>query len=130
MQSITLSDEVLSRDAERGFYVKGERAETATTGPLKDRQLEDVLIQMHGDVSPQLIREVVQELRMCDRCNELWHRLVIRGWTVSPPVPFFQFKMDVNCLSSAIACDVFWKLINYSSKGFQGRRTVGVTRVT
>lgn len=89
MQSITLSDQVLSRDTEGGFYVKGEGAETATTGPLKDRQLEDVLIQMHGDVSPQLIREVVQELRMCDRCNELWHRLVIREWTVSPPVPFF-----------------------------------------
>lgn len=66
MQSISLSDEVLSGDTEGGFYVKGERAETAATGPLKDRQLEDVLIQMHGDVGPQLIREVVQELRMGD----------------------------------------------------------------
>lgn len=89
MQSVTLSDEVLSRDAEGGFYVEGEWAQTATAGPLKHRQLEDVLIQMHGDVGPQLIREVVQELRMCDRCNEVWHRLVIRDWTTLPPVPLF-----------------------------------------
>lgn len=51
--------------------MEGERAQAATAGPLKDRQLEDVLIQMHGDVGPQLIREVVQELGMCDRCNEV-----------------------------------------------------------
>lgn len=52
MQCITMSDQVLPRDAEGGFYMERERAQAATTGPLKDRQLEDVLIQMHGDVSP------------------------------------------------------------------------------
>lgn len=71
MKRVALTDEVLPRDAERGFYMEGERAQAATTGPLKDRQLEDVLIQMHGDVGPQLLREVVQELGMCDRCNEV-----------------------------------------------------------
>lgn len=71
MQRITLSDQVLPGDAEGGFYMKRERAQAATTGPLKDRQLEDVLIQMHGDVGPQLIGEVMQELGMCDRCNEV-----------------------------------------------------------
>lgn len=71
MQRVALTDEVLPRDAEGGFYMEGERAQTATTGSLKNRQLEDVLIQVHGDVGPQLIREVVQELEMCDRCNEV-----------------------------------------------------------
>lgn len=71
MQRVTLTDEVLPRDTEGGFYVEGERAQAATTGPLEDRQLEDVLIQMHGDVGPELVREVVQELGMCDRCNEV-----------------------------------------------------------
>lgn len=52
MQCITMSDQVLPRDAEGGFYMERERAQAATTGPLKDWQLEDVLIQMHGDVSP------------------------------------------------------------------------------
>lgn len=53
--------------------MEGQGAQTATTGPLKDWQLEDVLIQMHGDVGPELVREVVQELRTCDRCNEMRH---------------------------------------------------------
>lgn len=73
MKRIALTDQVLPRDTERGFYMEGERAQAATTGPLKDRQLENVLIQMHGDVSPQLIREVMQELGMCDRCEEMRH---------------------------------------------------------
>lgn len=77
MQRVTLADEVLPGDAEGGFYVEGERAQTATTGPLEDRQLQDVLIQMHGDVGPQLIREVVQELgNVCVtdvmRCDTDW----------------------------------------------------------
>ncbi len=71
MQRIALTDEVLPRDTEGGFYMKRERAQAATTGPLKNGQLEDVLIQMHGDVGPQLVRKVVQELGMCDRCNEV-----------------------------------------------------------
>lgn len=71
MQRVTVTDEVLARDAEGRFYMEGERAQAATTGPLKDRQLEDVLIQMHGDVGPQLIREIMQELGKCDRCNEV-----------------------------------------------------------
>lgn len=50
MQSVTLTDEVLPRYAEGGFYMEGERAQAATTSSLKDRQLEDVLIQMHGNV--------------------------------------------------------------------------------
>lgn len=73
MQCVTLTDEVFPRDAEGGFYMEGERAQTATTGPLKDWQLEDVLVQMHGNVCPQLIGEVVQELWMCDRWNEVRH---------------------------------------------------------
>lgn len=67
MQRVTLPDEGLPRDTEGSFYMEGERAQTATTGPHEDGELEDVLIQMHGDVGPQLIREVVQELGICDR---------------------------------------------------------------
>ncbi|TNN54377.1 hypothetical protein EYF80_035395 [Liparis tanakae] len=71
VQRVTLTDEVLPGDAEGGFYVERQRAQAAATGPLKNRQLEDVLIQMHGDVSPQLIGEVVEELRTGDRCNKV-----------------------------------------------------------
>ena len=78
--------------------MKGERAQAATTGPLEDRQLEDVLIQMHGDVSPQLVREVVQELGTGDRCNEMRHWLVIREWIVLPLVPP-PFWISIGCQS-------------------------------
>lgn len=71
MKCIALTDQVLPGDTEGGLYMERERAQAAPTRPLKDRQLEDVLVQMHGDVSPQLVREVMQELGTCDRCNEV-----------------------------------------------------------
>jgi hypothetical protein len=42
--------------------VQRERAQAAAAGALEHGQLQDVLVQVHGDVGPQLVREVVQEL--------------------------------------------------------------------
>lgn len=64
MQRVTLPDQVLPGGAEGRLDVEGEGAEAAAACPLEDGQLEDVLVQVHGDVGPQLIGEVVEELGM------------------------------------------------------------------
>lgn len=62
MEGVTLANEVLSGRAEGGFDVQRERAQAPPAGALEHGQLQDVLVQVHGDVRPQLIREVVEEL--------------------------------------------------------------------
>lgn len=46
-----MAEEVLSRGAEGGLDVQGEGAQTPSAGVLENRQLQDVFVQVHGDVS-------------------------------------------------------------------------------
>lgn len=43
--------------------MQGEGAQTPSAGSLKYRQLQDVFVQMHGNVSSQFIWEIMQQLR-------------------------------------------------------------------
>lgn len=47
---------------EGGLDVQGEGAQTPSAGPLKYRQLQDVFVQMHSNVSSQFIWKVMQQL--------------------------------------------------------------------
>lgn len=58
-----MSEEVLSWGAEGGLDVQGEGAQTPSAGVLENGQLQDVFVQVHGDVSAQLIGEVMQQLK-------------------------------------------------------------------
>lgn len=58
-----MADEVFSGCAEGSLDVQGEGTQTPSAGSLKHRQLQDVLVQMHGNVSSQLIREFTEQLR-------------------------------------------------------------------
>lgn len=62
LECIALSEEVLSRSTEWSFDVQRQGAQAATTGRGKQRQLQDLLVKVHGDVGPQLVREVLQQL--------------------------------------------------------------------
>lgn len=39
-----------------------QRAQAAAAGGGEQRQLQDLLVKVHGDVGPQLVREVLQQL--------------------------------------------------------------------
>lgn len=67
VQGITMPDEVLARGTERGLDVQREGAQAPSTGRGKQWQLQDVLVQVHGDVCPQLIRKVMQKLEEVGR---------------------------------------------------------------
>lgn len=54
-----MAEEVLSWGAEGGLDVQGEGAQAPSAGVLENRQLQDVFVQVHGDVSAQLIGEVM-----------------------------------------------------------------------
>lgn len=58
-----MPEEVLSWGAEGGLDVQGEGAQTPSAGVLENGQLQDVFVQVHGDVSAQLIGEVMQQLK-------------------------------------------------------------------
>ncbi len=62
LQSVTLANEELSWSTEGGFDDERQRAQTPSTGRFKQRQLEQLFIQVHGNVSPQFIWEVLQKL--------------------------------------------------------------------
>lgn len=62
LQSVALSQEVLSGSAEGGLDVQREGAQAAATGGGEQRQLQDLLVQVHGDVGSQLVREVLEQL--------------------------------------------------------------------
>ena len=63
LQGVPLPDEELARGAEGGLDDEGEGAQTPPAGGFKERQLQQLLVQVHGDVGPQLVREVLQQLR-------------------------------------------------------------------
>lgn len=63
LKGISLADQVFPWCTERSLDVQGEGTETPSTGSLKHRQLQDVFVQMHGDVCAQFIWEVMQQLR-------------------------------------------------------------------
>lgn len=52
MQGISVPDEIFTRSAEGGFDVQGERAQAPSTGRGEEGQLQDVLVEVHGDVGP------------------------------------------------------------------------------
>lgn len=62
LQSVALSQEVLPRSAEGRLDVERQRAQAAAAGGGEQRQLQDLLVKVHGDVGPQLVREVLQQL--------------------------------------------------------------------
>lgn len=63
LQGVSVADEIFPRCTEGRLDVQGEGAQTPSAGSLEDGQLQDVFVQVHGDVSPQLIGEVVEQLR-------------------------------------------------------------------
>lgn len=62
LQRVALTDEELSGCAEGGLNDQRERAQTPAAGRLEKRQLQQLFVQVHGDVCSQLIREVLQQL--------------------------------------------------------------------
>lgn len=58
-----MADEELPRSREAGLDDEGEGAQAAPAGRLEERQLQQLFVQVHGDVRPQLIWEVLQQLR-------------------------------------------------------------------
>jgi len=60
LEGVALAYEELPRCAKGGLDDEGEGAQTPPAGRLKQRQLQQLIVQMHGDVGPQLIREVLQ----------------------------------------------------------------------
>lgn len=60
LQGVALPDEELARSAEGGLDDERERAQAAPAGRLEQGQLEQLLVQVHGDVGPQLVWEVPQ----------------------------------------------------------------------
>lgn len=53
---------------EGGLDVQGEGAQTPPAGVVKHRQLQDVFVAVHRNVSSQLIWEVVQQLGKRTKC--------------------------------------------------------------
>lgn len=62
LEGVALADEELPGGREGGLDNKGEGAQAAPAGRLEERQLQQLFIQMHGDVCPQLVREILQQL--------------------------------------------------------------------
>lgn len=58
-----MADKVFSWCTKGGLNVQGEGAQAPSAGSLKHRQLQDVFVQMHGNVSSQFIWEVMQQLK-------------------------------------------------------------------
>lgn len=63
LQGVSVAYEVLPRRTEGGLDVQGEGAQAPSAGALEHGQLQNVFVQVHGDVGSQLIREVMQQLR-------------------------------------------------------------------
>lgn len=57
-------DEVLPRGTKGGPEGQGQGAQAASTGSLKKRQLQNLLVQVHGNVGPELIWEALQQLQV------------------------------------------------------------------
>lgn len=47
-----MPDEIFTWSAERSLDVQGERAQAPSTGRGEEGQLQDVLVEVHGDVGP------------------------------------------------------------------------------
>lgn len=62
LQGISLPDEELAWGAEGSLYNEGKGAQAASAGWLKQGQLEQLLVQVHGNVGPQFVWEVLQKL--------------------------------------------------------------------
>lgn len=62
LQSVPLAQQVLPGGAEGGFDVQGQRPQAAPAGALEQGQLQDLLVQVHGDVGAELVRKVLQKL--------------------------------------------------------------------
>lgn len=62
LQGVSVAYEVLPRRTEGGLDVQGEGAQAPSAGAFEHGQLQNVFVQVHGDVGTQLIREVMQQL--------------------------------------------------------------------
>lgn len=60
LQGVPLPDEELAWSTEGGLDNEGQGAQTAPAGWLKQGQLEQLLVQVHGDIGSQLIWEVLE----------------------------------------------------------------------
>lgn len=67
-------NEVLARRAEGRPQGQGQRPQAATAGGLEQRQLQDFLVQVHGDVCTKLIREALQQLQAGSRGGLRWQK--------------------------------------------------------
>lgn len=63
LERVAPSDEELAGCAESGAHPQGEGAQAAPAGPPKEGKLQQLLVQVQGDVGPQLLGQALQELR-------------------------------------------------------------------
>lgn len=73
LQGVTLPDQEFPRSAEGRLNDEWEWAQASSAGWLKKWQLQKLLVQVHGNVGPQLIWEVLQQL-------ESGYKLKKGGW--------------------------------------------------
>lgn len=62
LERVPLADEELPRSAEGVLDDQRQGAQTPPAGGLEQRQLQQLFVQVHGDVGPQLVRKVLQQL--------------------------------------------------------------------
>lgn len=62
LQGVALPQQVLAGCAEGRLDVQRQRAQAAAAGRREERQFQDLLVQVHGDVGAQLVWEVLQQL--------------------------------------------------------------------
>lgn len=58
LQGISLPEEVFPRSTEGGFDMQRQRPEATAAGTLEKGELQNLLVQVHGDVWTQLVWEV------------------------------------------------------------------------
>lgn len=69
-----MPNKVFSWCTEGGLNVQGQGTQTPSAGSLKYRQLKDVFVQVHGNVSSQLIWKVMQQLRRQEKVSLSYQR--------------------------------------------------------
>lgn len=60
LERVALSDKELSRSWKGRLDYEGQGTQTPPAGWFKERQFQQLFVQVHGDVGPQLIWEIPQ----------------------------------------------------------------------
>lgn len=120
LQSVTLANKELPRSTKRGFDDERQRAQTPSTGRFKQRQLQQLFIQVHGNVSPQFIWEVLQKL---GNDKDILSTLRIHLSFLNIFIHFFMFDYQKNnCSKETVDQSSSWTLMGYYI-GYQSRES-------